>query len=141
MKESPMLRLGLALAVLCTAAAALAQGPYSYYPLEPCRITPVAGLTAGAPVAYQITGQCAVPSDAKVAALNLTVAAPAGDGFIKVWQYGASQPAVSNLNYSASDTAVANSATVHLSSDGRLSAVAGVSSVGTFIIDVQGYYK
>jgi hypothetical protein len=138
--ETPVRNLLIIAAISLAAARAGAEGPYSFYPVEPCRITPTLALTAGTPASLQVTGQCTVPATAKVVAVNLTVAAPAGDGFIIVWAFNATMPTVSNLNFKSTDNAVANSATVKLGTDGKISVVAGVSGVGTFIVDVQGYF-
>ena len=138
---------------LAVASSAQAAGPYAFYPVEPCRI-PVAAyaidahytaadakLDAGFIRLITISGNCAVPADAKVAVFNITAVNAAGPGHIILWASGASAPSTSNLNYNAAGDTVANSATVQLGVDGKINAVAGVSSVAALLLDVQGYFK
>src|SRR5262245_56884769 len=69
---------------------ALAAGPYSYFPLTPCRFvdTRDASLQGGSPLssftakAFTAKGKCGIPSTAKAVSVNVTIAGPGGAGFL-----------------------------------------------------------
>ncbi len=71
-------------------------------------------------------------------ALNVTAAAPDGDGYVKVYPCGTGDPLVSNVNYRAGQVAAANLAVVKLPPDGR---VCFRSFAGTdLVVDLAGWY-
>jgi hypothetical protein len=118
--------------------------PTGFAPLSPARIVDTrissgaARLVAGATTRIQVTGQGGVSADAKAVLANVTLTAPAGPGFLTMWNCSAARPEVSTLNFSANET-VANAATIPLNSTGQLCAFSSVSA--DLVIDVGGYYS
>lgn len=146
--------LGLAGALLLASTAHAAEGPFQFFSLTPCRIvdtrvgvgvTGGPALSSGAPRNFPVAGQCGVPTDAKAAALNVTIASPTADGFFSIWPFGAAMPLVSTINAAAGEPALANGALVPLANDPSfsISLVYGTAVPGTahVILDVAGYFK
>jgi hypothetical protein len=156
----------LVAAILLTVSVASAAGPYQFFSLTPCRIADTRtttipnfpfpygppALTAGLPRSFPITGQCGIPSDAKAVALNVTVATPSMEGFIKIWPSNQSMPGVSTINFAAGEPAIANGAIVPLALDqqgntlagNQISVVYGTAVAGgntQLILDVTGFFK
>jgi glucose/arabinose dehydrogenase len=102
------------------------------------RSTPgVSRLAPGKELAFQVGGG-QVPAFATSVALNVTAAAPDGDGYVKVYPCGSGDPLVSNVNYRAGQVAAANLAVVKLPADGR---VCFRSFAGTdLVVDLAGWY-
>lgn len=135
--------------------AAQAGGPYQYHSLTPCRIADTrfnSGTTNGGPALhtnsarnFQIQGTCGVPVGAQAATLNLTIVTPAmtsPNGFLTVWPSGSAQPTVSTINFTNSDTALANGAIVPLSANAQdMSVYFGGAGTVHLIIDVTGYFQ
>ncbi|HEV8609737.1 MAG TPA: hypothetical protein VGS98_06685 [Thermoanaerobaculia bacterium] len=148
--------LGAAAAILAVSTAS-AAGPFQFYSVTPCRIadtrnpsnpqgTGGPALSAGAPRNFPIVGVCGVPTDAKAAALNVTVVSPTLEGFIKIWPFNTAMPAVSTINFAAGEPAIANGAIVPLTVDPtfQISVVYGTAVPGGnthLILDVTGYFK
>jgi hypothetical protein len=148
--------LGAAAAILAVSTAS-AAGPFQFYSVTPCRIvdtrnpsngqgTGGPALAAGAVRNFPVVGFCGVPSDAKAAALNVTVVSPTLEGFIKIWPYNTPLPAVSTINFAAGEPAIANGAIVPLTVDPtfQISVVYGTAVPGgntNLILDVTGYFK
>lgn len=132
---------------------ALAAGPYSYFPLTPCRFvdTRDSSLQGGAPLSsftvktFTAKGKCGVPSTAKGISVNVTVALPGGAGFLTLYPSGVAKPFVSVINWASTDNALANGAMVPLgsASSGELSAYEESNGTGTvhLILDVTGYFQ
>jgi hypothetical protein len=76
-------------------------------------------LGADTELPVRVTGRGGVPSDATVAALNLTVVDPTGAGFVTAYPCGSPKPNTSNVNFTPGQT-VANLSIVKLSTDGRV---------------------
>ena len=151
--SSRSILLGLAL-VVAGAAVAQAAGPYQFYSVTPCRIVDtrrVTGVTGGPALANQavrnfpIQGQCGVPSTAKAAVLNVTIASPSNAGYLILFPYGTAQPLVSTINWAAGEPALANGAIVPLGTDPtlQLSVYSELYGGGTVqaILDVTGYFQ
>lgn len=158
-------RSALVFALLLTAAApVLADGPFRYFALTPCRVidtrlTPpapfpgngspaLAGSTNTAPStptrSFTIQGHCGVPVGAKAAALNVTVWQPTHKGHLRLFPSAGPVPGISTLNFAGGEQALANGAIVPLSSNAQdLSVyayqVAAGAQVG-LIVDVTGYF-
>ena len=138
--------------------AARAGGPYSFFPLTPCRVVdtrnavgPQGGpaLAANAIRSFAIinVNSCGVPSTAKAAALNVTVVSPTDVGDLRIWPYQSPVPLASVINFSTADFALANGAIIPLAS------ISGIDisvqndmppgSAGTvhLVIDVAGYFQ
>jgi hypothetical protein len=144
-------------AILLTVSVASAAGPFQFYSVTPCRIadtrnpsnaqgTGGPALAAGSPRNFPVLGFCGVPSDAKAAALNVTVVSPTLEGFIKIWPYNTGQPNVSTINFQAGEPAIANGAIVPLTTPGtfQISVVYGTAVPGgttNLILDITGYFK
>ena len=159
MTKKPTLRWVFLVGVLAVVSTAQAQGagPYNFYSVTPCRLadtrnpsnaqgTGGPSLAAGAPRNFPIAGQCGVPTDAKAAALNVTVVSPTLEGFIKIWPYNTPLPAVSTINFAAGEPAIANGAIVPLAADAtfHISVVYGTAVPGgsaDLILDVTGFFK
>lgn len=132
---------------------ALAAGPYSYFPLTPCRFvdTRDSTLQGGAPLSsfvvktFTAKGKCGIPSTARAISVNVTVASPGGAGFLTLYPSGVTKPYVSVVNWKSTDNALANGAVVPLgsSSTNDLSAYEESNGTGTvqLILDVTGYFQ
>jgi hypothetical protein len=147
-----------------SAAHARGAGPYNFYSVTPCRLADTRlgfgfsglsgppALPAGSPRNFPIAGLCGVPTDAKAAALNVTVVSPTLEGFIKIWPSNLSLPAVSTINFAAGEPAIANGAIVPMAldqqgntiADPQISVVYGTAVPGGtshLILDVTGFFK
>ncbi|MEM1333091.1 MAG: hypothetical protein AAGG08_06490, partial [Actinomycetota bacterium] len=76
-------------------------------------------LAAGSVTRVEVAGRGGVPSGASVVAVNTTVVAPSGPGFVTSFPCDAEMPLASSGNYVAGDV-VANSGVVKLSAAGEL---------------------
>jgi len=139
---------------LLGAGTATAAGPYSFYPITPCRVVDtrsgLGGYTGllpnGTVVTFTIRGAspCNLPGTAQAVAFNVTVADPANSGFVALYPVGSSYPGVSTINFIAGEN-LANGAIVPLGSgvpDLNVVAAfeAGASGVN-LILDITGYFK
>lgn len=147
----------IAVAALITAlqpATAEAAGPYSFYPITPCRVADTrTGLGGYATVmpngvvrTFSIKGAspCFIPTTAAAVAFNVTVADPANSGFVALWPYDAPYPNVSTINFIAGEN-LANGAIVPVTvGSPDLNVVAafepGASGVN-LILDITGYFQ
>jgi hypothetical protein len=95
-------------------------------------------LAAQATLAVQVTGvgAAAVPADASSAYLNVTVDAPARDGFVTVWPCGSPMPTASNLNFRAGET-IANLAVTKIGGDGQVCMYA--SAPTDLVVDLSAW--
>lgn len=139
------------LSLVLTAIAPSAHAQYSYYALNPCRVVDTRNansvnggpsLGGGAQRNFAIRGSCGVPTTAKAVSLNLAVTGMTAGGFVTLWPSGQSRPTVSSINFTGSETALANGAIVGLSTDAQdLSVYNGSNSSLHVIIDVTGYFQ
>ena len=137
--------------LVLTALAPSAHAQYSYYALNPCRVVDTRnanGVNGGPVVAsattrsFSIRGVCGVPTTAKAVSLNLAVTGMTANGYATLWPSGQTQPVVSSINFSGTDTALANGAIVGVSANAQdLSAFNGSNSNLHIIIDVTGYFQ
>jgi hypothetical protein len=142
----------LAAVSLLTASTASAAGPLSFYSTTPCRIVdtrnPIS-LTGGPALgafqtrSFPIKGSCGIPTDAKAAILNVTIAAPTDGGYLTLWPNdGSPQPTVSTLNWAPGESALANGAIVPVGVGSLdLTVFQGGSGSVHLILDVTGYFK
>lgn len=139
----------LVLLFLC-AVPALADGPFRFYALTPCRAVDTRSGFGGA-LAYnttrdfQIQGVCGVPVGAKAVALNVTVVAPSSKGHLRIFPSGTALPTISTINFAGGEPALANGAIVPVSTNANdLSVYTYFLSGGTatthLILDVTGYF-
>ncbi len=121
--------------------------PFS--PIEPARIfesrpgatvdgqqTNVGKLVANATTQVHVGGRAGVPSDAAVAALNITVTDPAAAGFVTVYPCGEPRPNASTVNFGAGQT-VPNLTLSKLGTDGNVCVVSDQST--HLIVDVTAF--
>ena len=135
-------------AVVIGASPASADGasPIGFVPIAPVRLmdTRINLGTDGSTVLaqqvreLQVGGAAAIPPTAVAVSMNVTVADPAGAGFVTVWPSGAGQPLASNLNFIAGQT-VANMVTVGLGTGGKVSLFNSSIAV-ELIVDITGWY-
>jgi hypothetical protein len=158
MTKKATLRLVFLVGVLAAVSTAQTQGagPYNFYSVTPCRIADTrnpsnAQGTGGGPLVggmarnFPIAGQCGVPTDAKAAALNVTVVSPTLEGYITIWPYNTPFPVASTINFTSGEPAIANGAIVPLGADAtfHISVVYGTAPGGNvdLILDVTGFFK
>lgn len=151
-----MKKIGMAIVLSAgvVSTAAQAAGPYSFYPVTPCRIVDtrngLGGYTGlmpnGAVRTFTIksASPCFIPTTAKALAFNVTVADPANSGWVALWPAGAAWPGVSTINFIAGEN-LANGAIVPVATGSPdLNVLAafepGPSGVNV-IIDVTGYFQ
>lgn len=144
----------LGLTLIPIQADAQAGGPYSYYPLTPCRFvdTRDAILQGGSGplprfvnVPFTAKGRCGIPFDAKAVSVNATVVSPTGAGFLTMFPTGVPRPWISVIDWALTDNALANGAIVPLGAmaSGDLTAYHETDGGGTvhLILDATGYFK
>lgn len=146
-------RLLASAALILAATPAVADGPFRFYPLTPCRLidTRLAGqtpaLNGGATREFKIRGTCGLPTDAKAAALNVTVITPSQKGHIRMFPSDVALPNISTLNFAGGENAVANGAIIPMPADTAsatdMSAFLYLVAPGTghLVVDVTGYFK
>ena len=119
----------------------------SYVPITPVRLldTRQVGQTVFSHDEVRdvlVAGNSAVPASAVAVALNVTVTAPSGDGYLTVWPKRGSRPEASNLNFVTNET-VPNLVTIGVGAMGQVSIsgflYGGVGSLHV-IVDVVGWY-
>lgn len=147
----------VAATVVLTASAASAIGPLQFYSVTPCRVVDTRWQPSGinrAPSlvnfgtrSFQITGPCGVPSTAKAAVLNVTIADPTHSGYLIVYPYNTTRPLVSNINWAFGEYALANGAITPMTSGSLnvsvFSELYGAPSGGgsvNVILDVTGFF-
>ncbi len=114
-----------------------------YYSITPCRLldTRDRGLPLTHAEGFNAAGACGIPASAKAIALNVTVVAPTGEGYVKLYPALAPPgPLASTLNFQAAQTR-ANNAILPLSF-GVIQAEPAVTGGGSvhLILDVSGYF-
>jgi PKD repeat protein len=133
-----------------TAPASGAQGPLGYQTVAPCRLvdtrttnTPV---VSGTVSNFTIQGNCGIPAGAVTAALNVVSVAPSNLGFFILYPSSLSAPPiVSNLNWLAGISAIANGARPTLAATTPdlkvvFSSVAP-GNTAHLVLDTMGYFK
>ena len=148
-----LIRLSFAAAVVavCFAVSAHAQsGPLQFYALTPCRVVDTRNpngtnggpaLSSAAPRDFQIRGNCGVPVTAKAVSMNLTVTGASAGSWVTVWPSGQAQPFVSNINFDATTTALANGVIIGLSSNTNDLSAANANGTVHVILDITGYFQ
>ena len=146
----------MALALAPAEVAGQAAGPYNFFALAPCRVVDTRGpvgptggpkLQANTSRNFPIVGLCGVPTTAAAVAMNVTIAAPTDFGDLRLSPAGQPIPLASVINWSTTDSAVANGAIIPMGTDGLGNHVTvhcdmPVGSTGQvhLIIDVTGYF-
>jgi len=161
MNVSPSVRvskwLGLAL-LISTALPALADGPFQFFPVSPCRVVDTRGAagTNGGPAVtsnttrlFRMQGNCGVPNGAKAVSLNVTVVQPGSAGWMGVYP-ATGFSGTSTINFNAGEFAIANGAivpvsTVAVAGDKDLSVFwgnyTGTNPTANVLIDITGYFQ
>ena len=149
-------RLLASAALILAATPAVADGPFRFYPLTPCRLidtrqpaqAPVMTAdTTGATRSFKIRGTCGLPTDAKAAALNVTIATPTKKGHIRVFPSDLAVPNISTLNFAGGENAVANGAIIPMPADTASATDVSIFlymvelGTGHMVVDVTGYFK
>ena len=143
---------------LLLSEAARAAGPYSFFPLTPCRVVdtrdPV-GPSGGPALAANTIRNfpiinvhgCGVPSSAKAAAINVTAIQATDGGDLRIFPYLSPVPLASVINFGTADFALANGTIIPLANIGGLDISIQTdmlpASTGTvhLVIDVTGYFQ
>src|SRR5438477_4950119 len=95
------------LLLFSTATASAQTGPFSFFPVAPCRVVDTRGpvSTNGGPILGQATqrnfairNNCGVPAGAAAVSLNVTVANATTSSFLTIWPAGIARPLVSTIN-------------------------------------------
>ncbi len=94
-------------------------------------------LAPGAVVRLDIAGRVGVPATANAVSANVTIVAPAADGFLKMFPCGA-VPEVSTVNFTSGRT-IANAALLPLDATGDLCVVSTVAA--DLLIDINGSFS
>jgi hypothetical protein len=156
LKSSGRLRL-LALAlVFASAAPALADGPFQFFPVTPCRVADTRnapGVNGGPALTvlttrtFRIQGNCGVPSGAKAVTLNVTVVQPGEAGWLGLYPSATSFSGTSTINFNTGEFAIANGAIVPLSPAANDISVlwgnysSNRTTTANVILDVTGYFE
>jgi len=157
-KAARLLVLGGLGVLLSHAARAAVAGPFSFFPLTPCRVVDTRGpvgpqggpsLSANTVRNFAIinVNGCGVPATAKAAAINLTIVQPTDSGDLRIFPYQSAVPLASVINFSTVDFALANGAIVPLANVGGLDVSVqtdmpvGSSGNVHLVIDVTGYFQ
>jgi hypothetical protein len=147
-------------ALLAASPAAAQSGPYSFYPITPCRLIdtrnangPLGGpalvgnQTRSFPIRNQ--GTCAVPATATAIVANLTAVGPTDNGNFVIYPFNT--PLLLNtsvLNWQLPDWATANGSIVPLGASGLANDIsvypnmpAGTGKWVHFVLDIAGYFQ
>jgi galactose oxidase len=98
-----------------------------------------AAVGADSSVSVQVGGVNGIPANVSAVTFNLTVTEPRSFGFAAAYASGAARPNASNLNFAKGQT-VANSVTVPVGADGKVTLFNRSSGTAHFLADVSGYY-
>jgi hypothetical protein len=138
-----------------SAAPALADGPFQFFPVTPCRVADTrnaAGVNGGPAITvfttrqFRIQGNCGVPVGAKAVTLNVTVVQPGEAGWLGLYPSATSFSGTSTINFDTGEFAIANGAIVPLSAaTNDISVLWGNYSSNrtnttNVILDVTGYF-
>ncbi len=123
-------------------------GLYSITPQRIADTRPYSGyfasgnmLAPGASIVVPSLGSGTVPSWADGEILNVTVTDVTGTGYLSVSPTGSSQPVISTVNYSVSNSPVANETTLPINhAAGSVTVLNGGSTPVDIIIDLLAYY-
>ena len=144
--------------LLAEAARATVAGPYSFFPLTPCRVIDTRNAVGpqGGPALASNTvrsfaiinvNSCGVPTTAKAAAINITAIQATDAGDLRVFPYQSPVPLASVINFSTADFALANGAIIPLANisatDISVQTDMPPGSTGHvhFVVDVTGYFQ
>jgi len=123
-------------------------GGLCYFTVTPCRVFDSRSgspLASNVEVAVQVGGACGVPISARAVALNVTVVAGTGNGFVSVYPDATSGAlTTSTLNFTAGRV-LANNTVCGLATGGQgtleVQPVVGGQGTVHVVIDVNGYFQ
>ena len=156
LKNSGRLRLLAMALVFASAAPALADGPFQFFPVTPCRVADTrnaVGVNGGPALTvlqtrtFRIQGNCGVPVGAKAVTVNVTVVQPGEAGWLGLYPSATSFSGTSTINFNTGEFAIANGAIVPLSAaTNDISVLWGNYSsnrtnTANVILDVTGYFE
>jgi len=150
-----LLVIGLALFL---SEAASADGPYSFFPLTPCRIIDTRGpvgptggpaLSANTVRSFPVANvnACGVPSTARAVSFNITTVQATDAGDLRIFPYLSPVPLASVINFSPADFALANGAIIPIANIGGLDIsvqtdmAPGSTGAVHLVVDVTGYFQ
>ncbi|MGO4473112.1 LamG-like jellyroll fold domain-containing protein [Arthrobacter sp. M-10] len=116
--------------------------PGAFAPLAPSRMLDTRGGSAAggdSPVSFQVGGVSGIPANVSAVVFNLTVTGPKSFGFVSAFASGTERPNASNVNFGPGQT-VANSVTVPVGADGKVTLFNRSGGSTDLIADVSGYY-
>ncbi|TLM74722.1 hypothetical protein FDW81_04755 [Pseudarthrobacter sp. NamB4] len=114
----------------------------SFIPVTPFRAMDTRSGSKVAPdsnVSFQVAGRGGIPAKVSAVVFNLTAVEAQSYGFVTAYASGSERPGASNLNYGGGQT-VANSVTVPVGPDGKVTLYNRSSGTTHLIADVSGYY-
>ncbi|WP_426763888.1 S8 family peptidase [Pseudarthrobacter sp. 1G09] len=91
-------------------------------------------------VSFQVAGRNGIPAKVSAVVFNLTVAEARSFGFVTAYASGTARPDASNLNFDKGQI-VANSVTVPVGADGKVTLFNRSAAATHLIADIAGYYK
>jgi len=94
---------------------------------------------ANAVLSFQAAGTGGIPGKVSAVVFNLTVTQPGTFGHIRAYPFNTTAPNTSNVNFSKDQT-VANSVTVPVGTDGKVSLLNSSNGSTHLISDVNGYF-
>lgn len=136
--------------LLLGVSPALADGPFRFFGVTPCRLVDTRNVGEGPALSanttrdFQVQGKCGVPVGAKAASLNVTVVGPVSRGHLRLFPSGTALPTISTINFQGGEPALANGAIVPLSTNANDLSVFTFFLAGTgtthLVVDVTGYF-
>lgn len=91
-------------------------------------------------VSFQVAGRNGIPAKVSAVVFNLTVAEARSFGFVTAYASGTTRPDASNLNFDKGQI-VANSVTVPVGADGKVTLFNRSAGATHLIADISGYYR
>ncbi|WP_349034904.1 hypothetical protein [Pseudarthrobacter sp. SORGH_AS 212] len=116
--------------------------PGSMIPVAPFRALDTRNSATVQPdgtVSFQVAGVGGVPSGVSAVVFNMTVADAKSFGFVTAYASGSDRPDASNLNFDKGQI-VANSVTVPVGADGKVTLFNRSAGATHLLADVSGYY-
>ena len=116
--------------------------PGSMVPVTPFRALDTRKSASVGPdgtVSFQVAGVGGVPSGVSAVVFNMTVAEAKAYGFVTAYASGTTRPDASNLNFDKGQI-VANSVTVPVGADGKVTLFNRSAGATHLLADVSGYY-
>ncbi|MDQ1742913.1 MAG: hypothetical protein QOE23_1252 [Pseudonocardiales bacterium] len=128
-----------------TAATSTATFTPAAVHLLDTRVAPVRTLAGNSVTTLSVAGVAGIPAVADglgAVALNLRTVHPVGaaGGYLRLWPAGQSEPATSNVNYTADNVYRTDLAIIAPAADGGITVRNGGSAPVDLVIDVQGWF-